>query len=266
MWVLLLEKAFAKFCGGYSELKGGHAMWAMQVITGDHVFRLEYDEVKCFWSRWDIEYLEAKSLNPKKDWLLKDSKERFDHEKIWSLIEEYDNNDALITASVSNKKEHINEELGIIEGHTYTVKQVVNIKGFRLLNLRNPWGSFEWKGDWSDQSKLWNKHRDIAKKLKFKAEDDGMFWMEYKDFFKIYNVIQVCDRSTIKNLHLNVMEDQGQCGVIKGCCIGCGQFYCCCLGLRKIYFGRVSDASTRDNKKCCPCFKKSNGQSWREEY
>ena len=26
MWVLLLEKAFAKFCGGYSELKGGHAM------------------------------------------------------------------------------------------------------------------------------------------------------------------------------------------------------------------------------------------------
>lgn len=141
-------------------------MWAMQVITGDHVFRLEYDDDKCCWLRWDIEYKQAKSVNPKKDWLLKDSKERFDHEKIWSLLQEYDKNDSLITASVSNRNEDINEELGIILGHTYTIKQVINIKGFRLLNLRNPWGSFEWKGDWSDHSKLWNKHSDIAKKSK----------------------------------------------------------------------------------------------------
>lgn len=188
MWVLLIEKAFAKFCGGYSELKGGHAMWAMAVITGDHVFRLEYDEDKHCWARWDIEYLEAKT-NPKKDWLLKDSKERFDHEKIWSLLEEYDKHDALITASVSNRKEHIDEQKGIVEGHTYTIKEVVSIQQFRLLNLRNPWGSYEWKGDWSDDSKLWNKYPDIAKQLNFQAADDGMFWMEYKDFFRIYNVI-----------------------------------------------------------------------------
>ena len=264
MWVLLLEKAFAKFCGGYSELRGGHAIWAMQAITGDHVFRLEYDEDKHCWSRWDIEYAVAESINPKKDWFLRDTKQRFDHEKIWTLLVEYDDNDALITASVSNRKEQINESEGIVEGHTYTIKQVVKIEGFRLLNLRNPWGSFEWEGDWSDDSKLWKKHQSIAKKLNFVKADDGLFWMEYKDFFRIYNVIQICDRSTIRNLHLDVKEDEGQCGVVKGCCIGCGQYWCLCEGISKIYFGRVSSEETRETKSLCPCFKKEAGNAWVE--
>eukprot|EP00490_Sorites_sp_Unknown_P019510 CAMPEP_0114658686 /NCGR_PEP_ID=MMETSP0191-20121206/16200_1 /TAXON_ID=126664 /ORGANISM="Sorites sp." /LENGTH=177 /DNA_ID=CAMNT_0001881365 /DNA_START=521 /DNA_END=1051 /DNA_ORIENTATION=- len=84
MWVLLLEKAFAKFCGGYSELKGGHAMWAMQVITGDNVFRLDYDKNNKCWTRWDIVY-ENKEANKsaKECWGMKDSKERFNNDYIW---------------------------------------------------------------------------------------------------------------------------------------------------------------------------------------
>lgn len=34
LYVLLLEKAFAKFAGGYSELDGGHALAAWLVLTG----------------------------------------------------------------------------------------------------------------------------------------------------------------------------------------------------------------------------------------
>ena len=31
MWVILIEKAFAKFCGDYNSLKGGQMTWAFQV-------------------------------------------------------------------------------------------------------------------------------------------------------------------------------------------------------------------------------------------
>lgn len=40
-------------------------------------------------------------------------------------------------------------------GHAYSVISAKEVKGNRLLCLRNPWGNYEWEGDWSDKSKLW---------------------------------------------------------------------------------------------------------------
>eukprot|EP01083_Nonionella_stella_P056574 148888_1 len=269
LWVLLMEKAFAKFCGGYSELKGGHAMWAMQAITGDHVFRLQFDEEDQCWSRWDIEYQNASSRNPKKDWRLKDSKQRFNHERVLVLLQQYDKNDAVIAASVSTGHFESNsmqeskcqyEENQIVPGHTYTVRSITSVDGFNLLNLRNPWGEFEWNGDWCDGSHLWDKYPKIAKKLKFNAtnnKSDGVFWIEFNDFIALFDTIQICDRSTIQNLHLDVQEDYGSCGVVKGCCGGCASYWCCCKGLREIYCGRVTSNQTVYNKV---------GSSWKAQY
>ena len=44
---------------------------------------------------------------------------------------------------------------GINYGHAYTVLRVVEIQGYKLLQLRNPWGSGEWTGDWGDKSSEW---------------------------------------------------------------------------------------------------------------
>lgn len=44
---------------------------------------------------------------------------------------------------------------GIVTGHAYSVLQVYEADGLRLVELRNPWGRGEWEGDWSDSSKKW---------------------------------------------------------------------------------------------------------------
>ena len=35
--VLVLEKAFAKYCGSYASLAGGLMLWGLEAITGDKV-------------------------------------------------------------------------------------------------------------------------------------------------------------------------------------------------------------------------------------
>lgn len=57
------------------------------------------------------------------------------------------------------------------------------------MQLRNPWGDFEWKGDWSDESDLWND--DTKAQVDFKDED-GLFWMSLKDMMKYFNRVQIC--------------------------------------------------------------------------
>jgi hypothetical protein len=54
LWVLILEKAFAKFCGSYCGLDGGHPVWALQAMTGDHVRRYMAKEGGSSWQGYDI--------------------------------------------------------------------------------------------------------------------------------------------------------------------------------------------------------------------
>ena len=38
LWVILIEKAFAKFCGTFASLDGGHEIWAFEALTGDPAY------------------------------------------------------------------------------------------------------------------------------------------------------------------------------------------------------------------------------------
>ena len=111
----------------------------------------------------------------------------------------------------------------------------------------------------------WKKYDDIAVRLEHNVdkEDDGIFWIEFSDFQKLYNRIYICDKSSIRNLHIDVKEEDGFWGVFSGCCIGCFQFWCCCRGLMEIYCGRVSSKETIRTRKCCVyCCFKDDGKAW----
>lgn len=45
---------------------------------------------------------------------------------------------------------------GIVPGHAYSILKVVTASDkTRLIHLRNPWGVFEWDGDFCDHSPAW---------------------------------------------------------------------------------------------------------------
>ena len=85
--------------------------------------------------------------------------------------------------------------LGLLESHAYTLlgcAQVVDSNGIdaKIVCIRNPWGNFEWNGDWSDHSHLWT---DESKELVgFVEEEDGIFWMSFEDWVRYFVDLVVC--------------------------------------------------------------------------
>jgi len=81
---------------------------------------------------------------------------------------------------------------GIIKGHAYAVIGVYNTNGVQLVKIRNPWGQQgEWKGKWSDKDSAWKKNPAIAAAVNHVVADDGIFWMEWKDFIKTWNTLWI---------------------------------------------------------------------------
>jgi calpain-15 len=105
----------------------------------------------------------------------------------------------LLAASISSDGEAKNAVTGLVAGHAYSLidarKFTVKKKEVRLVQLRNPWGSFEWKGAWSDGSREWRENPKIKKLIRPAAEDDGSFWMEWGDFCRHFDGIDICNRS-----------------------------------------------------------------------
>lgn len=66
--------------------------------------------------------------------------------------------------------------------HAYSVLDVVDVDGVRLIKLRNPWGHYSWKGDWSDTSPQWTPQ--LKKQLMPHGASDGVFWISFEDVLK----------------------------------------------------------------------------------
>ena len=69
---------------------------------------------------------------------------------------------------------------GLVPGHAYTLLSAKMTRyGDKLVLIRNPWGSFEWGGDWSDNSPKWTKEAisDVGAHL---VEGDGTFWVDVR--------------------------------------------------------------------------------------
>jgi hypothetical protein len=167
LWVLLLEKAYAKLHGSYLALKAGFASDAFIDLTGcpSYTFNFENEKVKAL-------------LNSG---------------QLMTMIREWHNQGYCIVAATDDEVNQ--EKTGLVSRHYYSISRVAEAYGHFLINLRNPWGEFEWKGRWSDNSRDWSREMVDAVRPNFDA-DDGAFWMDWQDFTGLFYKVVV---SKVKN-------------------------------------------------------------------
>jgi hypothetical protein len=199
LYILLLEKAFAKMAGSYDKLNGGHPAAAWLALTGCEDIEM--------WSRQDLNWVgfsfdvESFRKNP---WNFQNlppfiyKKKHNNFNNMFNLLKNYDKLNYIMEAAImtnSKKKEHERVD-GLIELHAYSLIAVYDDGNHKLVQLRNPWGDgHEWNGGWSDSSKLWDKYPEVTKKIRPKRKDDGLFWMPWNDFTKTFNNIETCKKS-----------------------------------------------------------------------
>ena len=165
LWVMLLEKAWAKINGCYAKAgSGGTPNEVFEVIT----------------EAWSQRLLVKKG----------------NHDEIWEALYKGNEKGYIMTAGTSGDTTNLDtEEVGLSPGHAYTISDVVIVKekhNEKLVKLRNPWGSGEWNGDWCDTSSLWTPSLKKKYGLTEKAKDDGDFFMKFEDFCKYYAQIGIC--------------------------------------------------------------------------
>lgn len=259
-WVMLLEKAFAKYCGSYSALKGGDTLWALEALTGDHVFKFIKEDSSSGWKKFTLVH---KPEEGKRAAYLSSSTavQPLDNEAFFALIKEQCKKGSVLECSMGSGNDSADTE-GIVHGHAYSLLNIVESKGLRLLQLRNPWGSFEWKGKWSDNDSSWSQNPKVAKACKWHASgkgqtNDGLFWMDWQDFMSYFSYVGFCFRTTgIDDLSLDSNEEKGCCGPVGGCFTGCFKFWCCCHGVKALCCAQATSADLDFSGKVAPVDKK----------
>jgi len=248
LYAMLLEKAFAKFCGSYAALEGGQTIWAIRAMTGDPARWFIREDDKSGWSRMDMVNVEENGN--KRATKLKTVGEKIVNDMMFEVLLKYHKLGSVLCASGASGKD------GLHTGHAYSILEVRKVstgiisgETFRLIKVRNPWGTGEWTGDWGDKSALWEKHTSVMKACRHNPKgdtDDGAFWMSWEDYIANWGKIGVIDRTIdINSLGLTVFDDSA-CAPVAACMKGCCRFWCLCKGISHLYCPhRSSDETTK---------------------
>ena len=163
LWVILLEKAWAKLNGNYARIIGGDPHEIFEVLTNAYCEKFMFNKLN--------------------------------KEEIWLKYQNAQEKGFLMIAGTNVDDDLPIESMGLVSGHAYTIIKVIEVKTNsgkqKLINLRNPWGHKEWIGDWCDSSIKWTS--DIRNQCQnFYIKDDGTFWMSFDDFCELFIIGGIC--------------------------------------------------------------------------
>jgi calpain-15 len=150
IWVQMLEKVWAKINGSYAMTITGLPSEALSALN----------EGPC------ISYIHKK----------------YDEPDLWEIIKKADESKFIICTTSGGSNE--SKSVGLVQSHAYTLISLHELNGIKLLKIRNPWGGFEWNGDYNDKSELWTE--ELKKEVGLEVKNDGIFHMAYSDFLKYF--------------------------------------------------------------------------------
>nr|XP_027789337.1 calpain-13 [Marmota flaviventris] len=169
-WPCLLEKAYAKLRGSYSDLHYGYIENALVDLTGGVVTTVNLHS-----SPSDL--LMAVKMAA----------------ETGSLMTCATPNGPTAGAQVMKN--------GLVSQHAYTVTGAEKIQYKRgweeIIRLWNPWGKTEWRGRWGDGSREWQETRDQRKSQLYENKEDGEFWMSCQDFQENFSCLFICNQFPI---------------------------------------------------------------------
>ncbi|XP_010904267.3 calpain-5-like [Esox lucius] len=185
-WSALLEKAYAKLNGCYEALEGGNTAEALVDFTGGVSEPLTLDR-------------EALALHPDQ------------RRALFQTLTQAHGGRGLITCSIRPAEGESVESVldcGLVRGHAYGITAVRKMRwgerspssGSRggtsrlfMVRMRNPWGTADWTGPWSQGSQQWQQvGRAEREKMGLIVRDVGEFWMEFGDFCRHFTDMVVC--------------------------------------------------------------------------
>jgi calpain-15 len=162
LWVILIEKAYAKLSGSYQAIISGTIFEALATLTGYTCDIVQINE------SMDVDFVWMKLLSSK---------------------------DAgfLMGASCGKNNQDLSSN-GLVSNHAYSILDLKSFEKHRLIKMRNPWGYLSWNGKWSNGSTDWTPElcRAFNVPSHMNSEDEGIFWMEFFDFLKYFNQISIC--------------------------------------------------------------------------
>ena len=162
LWAILLEKAWVKINGGYINAIGGLFSEVILSLTG---FPTDYHRHKD----------------------LKDQKDIFN---LYRNIELGHKEGSIM--SCGSKDDQSLEKYGLVPNHAYSIVYPTkwDEKKVYLIKLGNPWGTNDWKGNWSDSSPCWTK--EFINYFKYTRQKDGTLYIDLNDYIYFFGSTCIC--------------------------------------------------------------------------
>jgi len=195
IWVPILEKAVAKFCGSFGALNGGQALYAWQLMSGATELS-EYRKSGDTWQHIKVEYTDARTVD---SWSgVAGIHGKPSHEKLHELLNRFDDMNYVMGCSANGGCEDKLDN-GLISGHAFSLIAVDTVEGEKMVQIRNPWGNeHEWNGRFSDTWDGWSdpKYKKLKEALGLHdgGKPDGLFWMCWEDFCESWDTVSVAHK------------------------------------------------------------------------